>query len=219
MSRFVLLRGGRKSAVRVRRNGSHEVVCLQVLVRSIIWLALSEISILGFPIPWMLDAHSPSTSSLPTALWSTSKRVVSLGPWYHTIGRDGLHYVCMVSCSFTPRTILFHVHVSSWPSPQVKECQVLLFSATVPSWVRSIANKYTANPLTVDAVGKNVSAPNGRARCYILLWPTPSSAQRRSRVTVPTITDATTLKTTLPVLGSVTGLLDLISRGRLVPHP
>ncbi|CAM9480566.1 unnamed protein product [Hapterophycus canaliculatus] len=39
----------------------------------------------------------------------------------------------------------------------VKECQVLLFSATVPSWVRSIANKYTANPLTVDAVGKNVN--------------------------------------------------------------
>lgn len=40
---------------------------------------------------------------------------------------------------------------------QVKECQVLLFSATVPSWVRNIANKYTANPLTVDAVGKHVS--------------------------------------------------------------
>ncbi|CAM9408692.1 unnamed protein product [Ectocarpus sp. 6 AP-2014] len=39
----------------------------------------------------------------------------------------------------------------------VKECQVLLFSATVPSWVRNIANKYTANPLTVDAVGKHVN--------------------------------------------------------------
>ncbi|CAM9234416.1 unnamed protein product [Laminaria digitata] len=36
----------------------------------------------------------------------------------------------------------------------VRECQVLLFSATVPSWVRNIANKYTDNPLTVDAVGK-----------------------------------------------------------------
>lgn len=33
---------------------------------------------------------------------------------------------------------------------------MLLFSATVPNWVRNIANKYTDNPLTVDAVGKNV---------------------------------------------------------------
>lgn len=42
------------------------------------------------------------------------------------------------------------------PGTQVQECQVLLFSATVPSWVRNIANKYTDNPLTVDAVGKHV---------------------------------------------------------------
>lgn len=39
---------------------------------------------------------------------------------------------------------------------QVRECQVLLFSATVPSWVNNIAKKYTDNPLTVDAVGTNV---------------------------------------------------------------
>ena len=35
---------------------------------------------------------------------------------------------------------------------------MLLFSATVPSWVNNIAKKYTDNPLTVDAVGKNVSS-------------------------------------------------------------
>lgn len=50
------------------------------------------------------------------------------------------------------------VPLLSWLRTQVRECQVLLFSATVPSWVRNIANKYTDNPLTVDAVGKNVSA-------------------------------------------------------------
>lgn len=47
--------------------------------------------------------------------------------------------------------------LTSLPRVQVRECQVLLFSATVPSWVNNIAKKYTDNPLTVDAVGTNVS--------------------------------------------------------------
>ncbi|CAM9833096.1 unnamed protein product, partial [Choristocarpus tenellus] len=39
----------------------------------------------------------------------------------------------------------------------VQDCQVLLFSATVPSWVKNISRQYTDNPLTVDAVGNAVS--------------------------------------------------------------
>lgn len=50
----------------------------------------------------------------------------------------------------------------------MRECQVLLFSATVPSWVRNIASKYTDNPLTVDAVGKNVSACLTVIACSLL---------------------------------------------------
>lgn len=62
-------------------------------------------------------------------------------------------FLCFVACSL----LLFLWPPVFFAHLQVKECQVLLFSATVPSWVRNIANKYTANPLTVDAVGKNVS--------------------------------------------------------------
>ncbi|KAG5189927.1 P-loop containing nucleoside triphosphate hydrolase protein, partial [Tribonema minus] len=35
----------------------------------------------------------------------------------------------------------------------IPECQVLLFSATVPDWVRRISAAYLKNPLQVDAVG------------------------------------------------------------------
>lgn len=59
--------------------------------------------------------------------------------------------------NFCSLPVFFFFYLSAFVHRQVKECQVLLFSATVPSWVRNIANKYTANPLTVDAVGKNVS--------------------------------------------------------------
>ncbi|CAM9936770.1 unnamed protein product, partial [Discosporangium mesarthrocarpum] len=39
----------------------------------------------------------------------------------------------------------------------VRECQVLLFSATLPGWVRNISKQYTDNPLTVDAVGTDTN--------------------------------------------------------------
>lgn len=35
----------------------------------------------------------------------------------------------------------------------VEETQVLLFSATTPSWVLEIARRYLKNPINVDAVG------------------------------------------------------------------
>lgn len=83
--------------------------------------------------------------------------------------------ICILRAEFlappqTPEVFFFVAGVPSpfilpYVSPQVKKCQVLLFSATVPSWVRSIANKYTANPLTVDAVGKNVSVSPPPPRC------------------------------------------------------
>lgn len=72
---------------------------------------------------------------------------------------DGEMHVWLFLCMDENKLwLMFAIDVSffcCWR--QVKECQVLLFSATVPSWVRNIANKYTANPLTVDAVGKHVS--------------------------------------------------------------
>jgi ATP-dependent RNA helicase DDX21 len=35
----------------------------------------------------------------------------------------------------------------------IPACQVLLFSATVPAWVKQISAAYLKNPLQVDAVG------------------------------------------------------------------
>jgi superfamily II DNA/RNA helicase len=57
------------------------------------------------------------------------------------------------------------------------ERQTMLFSATVPHWVRRLAEKYQRNPVTIDLVGRDAAAQASTTR-HIAIKVTPASRTR-----------------------------------------